>query len=469
MGENVVVYEGNDDSDMVQGALNSKFQRLLFNVGFVLIGEKLKWLNKALPGLHFHCTGHRNHDHPISHVVTMWGTRQLQRMIPAGSRILDVGGNPNAAESFNAGQTRGNNPKQMTALVANHGGADFIREVTKWGHPVDTDGNPRYFRGSINRFEREHGLVGWDAFQLIHTLYYHSVESIMRMVHAQRGTQVLALVHTHPGESGFLHSGEQEYQKKNGYVKQRNVLTGTSYTHPDIAPFYFKEKKTHWGSGESAGLGMQWECHLVCENTWIIQIVAARKDDIDEDDCVDFDALWEGSENTAVDDVFNDDYLATDEHIELILNPDGTSTPVRLTSMDLVDRLRAVASGRERNTKLLDELFKHAKSLTSRSALMPDQAIIDCEPQYIVDHVAFVFTDVAREGDILKAVVGLRGSLAEYNESVKGGGLFRNATLNTLLAHTRNIIGVAQTVNKIVKTEDKIGKGLAALADATGH
>jgi hypothetical protein len=390
-------------------------------------------------------------------------------MFPAGARICDVYGNQNASDSFNAGQQRGNNPKWMQALVTNWGGSDFLREVTKWGPQTATDGTRRYIKNTIRREYEANRFENFDAFQLIHTLYYISREDVLRMVNSKAGAMALALVHTHPGQEGFINEGEQRFKKQNGYVRQWNVKTNTRYTHYDLAPFYFRENKTFWGEGEFEGLGMQWECHFVCENTWIIQIVGARKDDIEEEDTVDFDAGFDGYDATSADAlnaVMANDFLPTEPVVEFITTPDGTCVPLRLTSDRLLKELKQYALGKARTPQLFADLVKHAGLLTRRSPLFPDQEVLVVEPDHIIDHVASAYVNNSREAEIVGAVASLQESMNVFNVNLKGGGRFSNAKLNFLLDALRGAVGAAATVNRVMKSEDKLGRGIAALGDA---
>lgn len=467
MGEHIVMYTGNDDPDKIQGASGDKVKRLLFYVNFALVAASIKALHARFPMVHFHSRGFFNHDHPISHVITMLGTRQLQRMLPAGARILDVYGNQNACDSFNAGQVRGQTPKWMRALVTNWGGSDFLREITKWGPPQTADGEPRYLRNTIRRQYEADRFEGFNCFQMIHTLYYVSKEDILRMVHATKGNMIMGLVHTHPGESGFINEGEQRFAKANGFVRQWNVKTNTRYTHYDLAPFYFRENKTHWGSDEFEGLGFQWECHFVCENTWIIQIVGAVKDDIEDEDCVDFDAGFEGELNSeSARQLMKDDYLPTEPLVEFIMTPEGKALPLQLTSIKLLDELKGYARGKPRTPKLFDELVKHAGHLTRKSHLFPDQEVLDVDTDHVIDHVVAAFCNNAREAELVGAMASMKDVMSKYNMNLRGGGKFANPTFNTLFEACRGIVGAAATVNRVYKSQDKIGRGIAALEDA---
>lgn len=289
------------------------------------------------------------------------------------------------------------------------------------------------------------------------------------MVHAKKGNMVLGLVHTHPGNVGTINEGEQRFAKANGYVRQWNVKTNTRYTHYDLAPFYFREEKTHWGDGDFAGLGYQWECHFVCDNTWIIQIVGADKHDIEDEDCIDFDAGFDGElDADAARAVMADDYLPTEPRVEFIASPDGKMIPLKLTSIKLLEDLKHYARGKPRTPKLFDELVKHAGHLTRKSHLFPDQEVLDVEADHVIDHVVSAFCNNAREAELVGAVASMKTVFSKYNTDLKGGGTFANPTFNNMLEACRGIVGAAATVNRIAKSPDKVGRGIAALEDALG-
>jgi len=405
---------------------------------------------------------------------------------------MDVYGNPNACERFNRSQVPATRPKRMTALVHNNGPNDFIREVNKWG-PILGDDGPRYIEKSLLQAVNEGDCDPFDTFQFIHTLYYTPFHLIKRMLQTPSANHVkkraLALVHRHVGNAGAINNGEQTFEVKEhrgyegGLLKQRNVKTNSVYVHPNLSPILFKEVKEWFPSsgplemrdracGGDDGVGLTWECHMVNEDTWIIEIVLCDNRHYQGEE-PSYAEMWDD------DNLLGEDYLSTpaesshvsartwENRLEWLpcIGEDREFAHLDVVSKPLFEKLRLSAAGRPRgDKKVFADLMKEAKHLTSPSALFGDKDGMRCPPEKIVDHVtAAILADYEKEGKLLQGMIALKPLLREHAESLKFGSSFRDLSFNGLLGMLRSGLAVARTVNTVVKHRDPIDAGIGAL------
>jgi len=468
MGDHVQVNMNDKPDD--QGVQNKSFQKLMVYVQFALVKSMVDKLSSLLPGCFFVSCSHNNHDHPIAHVVTQVGTRFLQRMIKPGQWVLDVYGSPNSCDKFNASQRNARLPKVMHALVAKACASDFIREVNKWGPRTDAQG-VRYFNGHINRNLEAVRTV--DVYQLIHTLYYLSTKDIITLLHSGvHATRVdpspikkmLALIHTHTGESGTLNNGEQTYEIRAGIVKQRNVRTGTTYCHPNITPFWFSENKSYY---DDNGLGFTWECHLVCDDTWIIEAVPTTANDLDED----FANDWE--DKFYCEQVLSDKPIvgARTAPIEMLPTKNGKQfIQLHLTNLELVDNLRTYAIGKPRTGKegyqLMKDLISRARSLSVPSALFPSQTLLVVKPEHLYDHCMSAFiSDLERETELMGCLDNLQGMIYNHTKKVTGKAPPPTLASNDLMGHLKLLGKVGIRGAKVARSSKPLDGALAAVGE----
>jgi len=466
MGDFVQVDSRDASKPDEQGVSNRHFEKLLVFVHFCLTRPVIKALISRFPAMHFACDDHRNHDHPISHVVTQVGVRLMQRMFPSGATILDVYGNPAAAESFNRSQSSARVPKFMMPLVNLFCGADFIREVNKWGPIIDGD-DPRYMRGKVDDLGVK-DLADFSHFQLTHTLYYLTPGQIARLLSFRAGAKALCLIHTHHHSHGKINDGEQEYWVRGGIVRQKNVATGTAYYHPNITPFWFREDKTWYPDntkGET-GNGIAWECHLVCEDTWIVEIVAADRSRLDDGLEQSWKALFDFHDEADRNGLLSGE--PSPEPVRILPSSDGKFVELRVTCIPLFESLRRQAAGKPRvgaeGRKLFDSLLGTAKHLNAPGELFPGKDGMPCEAQYLIDHVVSAWvTDVSRESDIMQAVELLKPAMFSHASRVRGGPKIGNFTLSNLFEAVRSGVSVAMAANRVLRASDPFGSALTHL------
>jgi len=360
-------------------------------------------------------------------------------------------------------------PKFMMPLVNLFCGADFIREVNKWG-PIIKDDEPRYLYGKLDNLGAK-DFDGFNRFQLIHTLYYLGVGQVARMLSFTKGAKALCLVHTHHHSHGKINDGEQEYWVRGGVVKQKNVATNTCYYHPNITPFWFREDKTWYPDntkGET-GNGIAWECHFVCEDTWIIEIVAADKAAVDDGLEQTWKELFDFHDKSDSNDLLKGE--PAPEPVRILPSSDGKFVELRVTCIPLFESLRRQVVGKPRvgpeGKRLFDSLLGTAKHLNAPGELFPGKDGMACEAQYLIDHVVSAWiTDVSRESDIMQAVELLRPVLSSHAVVVRGGPKISQFTLGTLFEAVRAGVGLAMAANRVMRASDPIGSALTHLDGA---
>jgi len=469
MGDHVQV-AGLREEDK-QGVDNHAFQKLIVYVSFALVHEMVAQLAKAFPGMFFVSKCHDNHDHPFSHVVTQVGTRLLQRMFVPGSRILDVYGSPLACQKFNHSQKAARNPKTMFANVIQTGGTNFIREVNKWGPIFGGEDGINFTRGPVARLT-DGFLKRFDCFQLIHTLYYVTNEQLVHLLHspidaALPGLSIrkkaLALIHVHTAQKGSINNGEQTYEVRNGIVKQKNVSTNSSYLHPNITPFWMAEKK-EWYNED--GIGFVWELHTVCKDTWIVEIVAATRQEIDdtvfEDDweAMFDEGLFDHSETTKP---FS---RRAEQHVSMLPTVNGKFIELDLNNDDLVTALRRFAAGKPRagvqGHELMKELIGHARNLVHPSSLFPDKTPLACRDGTMVDHCVSAFlSDLERETSLLDCMDNMQGLFYKHSKAVTGKRPAATAGGADWLGNLRLLAKVGTVGIKAARSKDPVGSALS--------
>jgi len=446
-------------------------------------------LKVVFPGVFFHCKDNGNHDHPYSHVVTMLGTRFLQRRIKPGSVVLDVYGNPNGCDGFNKSQSHAENPKSMKALVNRCGPTDFIREINKWGPYFDADEEvERYHRGSLQWLVESGEIKRYNVLQMIHTLYYVDMQQLTDALHApcENGKRVAyALIHNHVGTKGSINDGEQTYTKRfiNGQwlVRQVNVATRSTYTHPCLQQLLFQQRKV-WlpkerldvrGDGtvkshepEDKKRGVAWELHKINDETWVVELVPYLDEVLDG--VTDYDQMWEDDEAMSV-----DDYMSTpsttdvatdttaDPHEVIVPTLEGKFLQLEVPCKELFNKLRMSAMGKVRDAKLLEELITMAKHLCDPSSMFGDKIGIRCPPDKIYDvAVAAFMADIAKENRFQESLAGMRPVLLRHARAKKMGPNYKEFTTGDLMDILRNGLFVSAAINKTIRNKDIVGEGI---------
>lgn len=296
------------------------------------------------------------------------------------------------------------------------------------------------------------------------------------MLHKSPGSRAYALIHSHTRRKGVLYDGEIEYEVRRNVVKQKNVKTNTCYYHPNITPFWFRENKT-WYEDESLGFdtrmtrGISWECHLVCEDLWIVEIVGCDRSKVDDSLNNLWQQMWDSS--------FNEDENlregeAPSEPVTVVPTMDGKFVQLHVTCLPLFDSLRRQAAGRSRigseGRKLFDSLLATAKHLNAPGELFPGKEGMPVDPGILVDHVLSAWiTDIVREKELLSALEGLRPLLNKHGSLVKGGMNVNKLSFSSFVEILRGTVKTGIVVNRVVRSSDVIGSTLYHLDEALDH
>jgi hypothetical protein len=330
--------------------------------------------------------------------------------------------------------------------------------------------------GEIGSLETD-DVSGFSHFQLLHSLYYIKPLDLLGLMSKSKGSKALALIHRHDKDSGTINDGEQSYQVRNGIVKQRNVLTNTCYYHPNITPFWFREDKL-WYPDEAFGfdseyhLGLAWECHLVCEDTWIVEIVVADRRQVTRTESVMWDSVYNSGSNHYDYHRKND---SCPEPATVIPTSDGKFVELTVTCYPMFEALRRQAVGRSRvgseGRKLFDSLLSTAKHLNAPGELFPGKEGMPVDPGILIDHVLSAWvTDVQREADLLTSINGLVPLFQKHASATRGGLNVQQFSMASLVSAVRGGLKAGIAVNRIARSTDVIGGALThldeALADA---
>jgi len=422
-------------------------------VPYTLSSTQTEFLRNRFPGTVFRSSDDRLHDHPIAHTSTMVGIRQLQRMLMAGSTSLDIYGNPQANEAFNWSQRNSNRPKTIGTLVWEFTPKDALRRLTKWGPPVNAQGQPRYLE---RRLENVHCdlLDGFDNFISIHTLYYLSRRQICRLLHNETeglGSRFLALFHRFPEANGTLNNGEQSYSKDNlGTVRQVNVHSSVSYEHPDVE-WAFSPNKVY--QDPEFKTAFVWECHMVCDGLWIMEATRCRYD-YGPTNILPYCDAYDSTITLETAKVFN----AGPVCIKL---GSGDEVELNISNRPLYDRLRQHMVGKPRNPETLRDLFVVARRLISPGQLFPGTEGINIPPDVVVDHVvASYLANTGHELNALKTVSNVSALLSEHGSLLKGSTLF---SLDDFYSVFRGLVNVGSVGYRAYRSTDPVGKVFNAL------
>jgi hypothetical protein len=318
-------------------------------------------------------------------------------------------------------------------------------------------------------------------------LYYVPFEELAAALAAPGKRVAYALVHRHKGSKGSINDSEQTYEKKwvgdVRLLRQVNVATGSAYVHPDLTDILFAERKV-WlpktpldfcdsrgkASASSSGDGLTWECHIVNDDTWVVEFVSYREPEFG---CgaVDYAAMW------ADDDVFDDDPFSTpsssgsseiqlhESHV-VIPTSDGKFLSLDIPCKELFSHLRSRASGRERTPKLLEELISTANHLVNPSTLFGDKVGMRCPPDKIFDVcVAAWSADVLKEAKIADSIALLRPVLIKHAKGMKLGPRIKDLCLRDLMQLMSLTLQGVKDINKVVRHKDPLDFGVSTLQE----
>jgi len=268
-------------------------------------------------------------------------------------------------------------------------------------------------------------------------------------------------------------------------LKQRNVKTNSVYVHPNLSPVLFKEVKEWFPSSSfplemrdraavgDDGVGLSWECHMVNEDTWIIEMVLCDNRHY-QTEVPSYADMWDEDSLMQEEDYLSTPVTSTDMVVKTwenrlewlpCIGKDREYARLDLVSKPLFERLRLSVAGRPRDDKkIFADLMKEAKHLTSPSALFGDKDGMRCPPEKVVDHVtAAILVDYEREGKLMDGMIALKPLLRRHAEGLKFGSSYRDLSFNDLLSVLRSGLAIARSVNTVVKHRDPIDAGIGAM------
>jgi hypothetical protein len=362
-----------------------------------------------------------SHDHPIAHAETMIANARAQRMIPAGHTVIDLFGDPSAADRLNAQQARSTNPKRWMPYVALKTEKDFLRSLN-WGDQFRPDGSRRYIEGSgalleeildEGRVQQRFGVVDTNklTYYSKHTIYYLTDDEIASLLRVE-GSRMVALVHRHPDATGKMFNGECSYAKvgEGTVVEQVNVLTGERYVHRDMSWLWSsttKVKRTALGA-------FVWTFHMVSPETWIV-VLTGCPSHLDERFSARARVLGVASAAAEMND--HAEQPSPFPHPALAVLPSASCkliggipiisfasmavAPVRLTCPMLFDFLFSTMVGKPRDSDRLHDLFALARSHISNGSDFPGKRNFNVAPPDIAGHVILAYVAGLQEETVL--------------------------------------------------------------------
>lgn len=476
----------NDAADAALAAAKHLGPKLpYFDLPFCLNKDQLGFLTARFPRTKFRCTVDTTHDHPIAHTETMIATNVAMRRVPAGHTIIDLFGDPSAADRYNRSQSKSASPKHCVPYCSVMSEKDYIRKL-KWGSPTNPDGSVRYVRGPVRADvadiidPRVNGVSpsftdkpsAEITYFSKHTLYYLSDLQIARLLRPE-DSRMLAVVHRHAGPSGSMFAGEMTFAKKGDVVapvvEQVNALTGERYVHRDLSWLWdSKTKVKHTLAGSFV-----WTFHMVTNDTWLIELVGCEN----MDERLDKRARDVG-EREAMDEMNAHSVSPTSfPHPSLVKLPEaeytmvggvplvkikGSELPeVRLTSPPLFDFLTGVMVGKPRDSDRLNDLFSLARTHIANGTDFPGKRNFDVAARDVAGHVVLAYlAGLEDESKLLLAAESYAPLRRMHHALIDGAALVAGAGTDSYI---RTGVSALKRVNGARKQGDLLSGVLTVL------
>jgi len=331
---------------------------------YALSDAQVSILNSDFPQYYFVSpTGGMMHDHPVSHTRANMARYSVLDNLPRGTherprRYLDLHGNPGANAKYNS-SNKGIVIETLVELVTPK---DYLRRA-HWPPRLSDDGVENYYQMGIrDLMQRPDFYDRWDGFVGFHTGYYYTADDFGCLFAICPEAKVLLTMHKFPSEEGKLAHGEQHWKKfdQDGVtmVEQFNTKGSGKYTHPDNAKWF-----THSCGIIDRELSYTWDASLVCEETYLFQVVAlptrvARLDS----GCVE-PAPAPPTANDYHSDMIPTASFVRDGRITYRANSRMHSEFIGAGEAAYFDELRLHMYGKERSVDRLRDLLAKAKTL----------------------------------------------------------------------------------------------------------
>lgn len=373
-------------------------------------------------------TATNHHDHPVSHLATELNELEMVHDLVANrTQYVDLFGNPHR------------NRKYKRLAITTYGmmaPKDYIRyQYVKAG---------MLYMNWNDMIGRKGVYQDIDNFTCTHALYYLTMDKIGRLVNRDRKTRLRALIHRHEFSHGFLNSGELEYWvDKEGTVKQKNVLTGETYTHPSLEALF------HQQSAKTAHGGVTWTIRKAGGDSFFIDFVGCPSEI-----CEEFKPLKsvkpESRSVTTTAGVTISKFLHWTW--TTLKTKDGE---VVLDDIDLLDKLRRYCAGKKRDPRLRTEVLNYARRLCNKADIISIHGggAHDITVARMVDyaHAAF-YADVQHELEIALAYHRENCVMVEaLNAHYEGVGTTKDFARYE--QNVKSVVGIAKWVADAVVTE----------------
>jgi len=214
-------------------------------VAFRLPPAAFAMVHKRFPDWLFIQTGNGGHDHPVSHVTSQVIYYEVLVKLVKGS-YLELHGNPKATQAF----TSFKEGVHVDTCVGLKSDKDYVRLRTKFGPATKSGGKGKE---PITLWTELHDIRDIAAtglsdkrqgFLSFHTGYYYTMPEISGVFERSPDAVMTMVMHRFEGQDGTFNNGELSWVKDtDGNIRQTNVKTGESYSHPDNSIWF---KQTSW-------------------------------------------------------------------------------------------------------------------------------------------------------------------------------------------------------------------------------
>lgn len=316
----------------------------LFRAKFFMPKESREWFEEQFPGYTFVWDGAtEHHDHPVAHLARELNEiAMVERLIRDDEVWIDLFGNGSRDAKYK---------RKCFNMYTLATPKDYLRYQKKGQYDVPYD------LEKLCDPESVYGKI--DHVTCTHAAYYLSIADIARIVNTSPTRRFDALVHRHKDVHGFLNAGEQEYWvSENGTVRQTNVATGESYSHPSLETLFHQfSAKTEFG-------GVTWTVKAGGGDSFILQFVGCPNEI-----CETFVPLRflkpETREVTRYSGVTVKKFLHW-----TWMQASFHDGEVTIQDMDLFNSLRRYVAGKARTPRLKTELLAHARRLCNKNDII---------------------------------------------------------------------------------------------------
>lgn len=349
--------------------------RPVFNVPYSLDKDQKTYLEELVGDtrtLTYNAVGY--HDHPISHCLLEISEDMVVNKFN-DEPFVSVWGNANRHRKM--GHV---NAKVVSDRNVPH---DWFRN--RGMEEVVTD---------VTSFVNAGGHLKYRIFMATHALYYMSLDDVASWMGGNPNAEFHAIIHRHNKSKGHINKGELSYTvDSDGYVEQRNPITGFIYGHKSMEPLFHADScRVHRGKQ-----GLAWDISKLAGDNYHVKFVLC---DV-EKAAISLDPwnLIKTDRNVSVrGDVTTYRCLSFEWYV--FHASDGE---VVLEDVELYDRLRRNVAGKERTSRAWNELMNLCRRLANKNDIISihqgfaHEIAPELMPYYV--NAAF-YADVQREYEV---------------------------------------------------------------------